>query len=459
MDQAADSGLPCATCFPPKAKPVDCRGKPERGHPQPCPKTPYRHRQEGAAAIIAVLPWRLFLCRAFLVSRLNVLIPLLLPARLTSFFRMTAWRAAALAALSLLAGCSTVNPYYDASKKHHRPGGFQNNYSEFEPKGLGELLRWQWQAARQGLPAPPKTPTATVTPDISFIGSNARAGAAMQPAITWIGHATMLAQFSGLNLITDPVFSERASPLSFIGPQRAQPPGLSLAQLPRIDVVLVSHNHYDHLDEASVKALNAQAGGAPLFVVPLGIKPWLAQRGISNVVELDWWQTHTVKSPRGEVELVFTPAQHWSGRSLSDRLATLWGGFAVFAPDLHFIYTGDTGYSRDFADIAARYASRQTASQGGGFDIALVPIGAYEPRWFMATQHVNPDEAVRIHRDLGAKLSVGVHWGTFNLTDEALDEPPQALAAARRAQGVDDQAFVALAIGETRRLPPRRPQP
>ena len=344
---------------------------------------------------------------------------------------------------------ATMNPYFDAKKPHHRPGGFQNNYTEFQLKGVGELLRWRLNAARQGLPPPVQAPVPTVSADRAFLRGNA--GATMQPAVTWLGHATVLAQFAGLNVITDPVFSERCSPLQFVGPRRAQPPGLALAELPHIHLALVSHNHYDHLDENSVKVLNAQPGGPPLFVVPLGLKPWLAARGITNVVELDWWQSHHI----GDVEVVLTPAQHWSGRGVQDRLTTLWGGFAVFAPELHLFYSGDTGYSKDFADIRERFAARQ---QGGGFDIALLPIGAYEPRWFMQQQHVNPSEAVQIHRDLGAQRSLAVHWGTFALTDESLDEPPRALAAARQAQGVADNDFFALAVGQTRVLP-RRPLP
>ena len=251
------------------------------------------------------------------------------------------------------------------------------------------------------------------------------------------------------------MFSERASPLGFVGPKRRQPPGLALAALPHIDLVLISHNHYDHLDEASVRALAEQAGGPPRFIVPLGLKRWLVARGI-EAVELDWWQSETVTTAAGPVEIVLTPSQHGSGRGLGDRMKTLWGGYAVFAPDFHLFFAGDTAYSRDFADIRAHFASRQTPEAGGGFDLALIPIGAYEPRWFMATQHVDPAESVQIHRDVGAKRSIGVHWGTFALTDEALDAPPAALAQARRVAGVADDRFFTLAIGETRSLP-RRP--
>jgi N-acyl-phosphatidylethanolamine-hydrolysing phospholipase D len=356
------------------------------------------------------------------------------------------------AALVLLAGCATVNPYHDPARPHHRPDGFQNRYLEFTPKGLGEVLAWRWSSWRAGLPAPPREPVPQVQPDRGFIAANAVAGAGMQPSATWIGHATVLLQFGGLNWLTDPVFSERASPVPFLGPRRAQPPGLALAELPRIDVVLISHNHYDHLDEASVRALQAQPGGPPRFVVPLGIGPWLAARGIPGAVELDWWDVHRMAAPTGPVEILLTPAQHWSGRGLTDRLATLWGGFAVFAPDFHLFYSGDTGLSRDIEDIARHVAPRQPDA---GFDLALLPIGAYEPRWFMASQHVNPAEAVQLHRTVRARTSIGVHWGTFELTDEPLDEPPRALAQARRAVGLDDDAFRALAIGQTVRLPRR----
>jgi len=391
--------------------------------------------------------------------------------------------AAALCAGGLLAACSTPpNPYYDASRRHHRPDGFQDNYVEFKPKNFftDVLLGWQIPSWFKGLPPAPEAPPPVVAPDLAFIASNT--GAQARPAATFIGHATVLVQVptanGSLNVLTDPVFGERASPVSFAGPKRFQPPGVALKDLPRIDLVLISHNHYDHLDEDSVKALNAQAGGPPLFVVPLGIKPWLAERGVANAVELDWWDSVTLPAtPSAQalvqrngagidagansdaVQVFLTPAQHWSARGLGDRMKTLWGGFALLSPKLHVFYSGDTGYSKDFTDIQARLAPRQADAQGGGFDLALLPVGAYEPRWFMKDQHVNPDESVRIHRELRARRSLGVHWGTFSLTDEALDQPPKDLAAARKAQGVADDAFFTLAIGETRKLPARQATP
>ncbi len=327
--------------------------------------------------------------------------------------------------------------------RHHRDRGFQNSDAEFQPKSLAQVLRWRWDAARLGLPPRPQAPIPTQPAELGFLHANA--GPDQQPAVTWIGHATVLAQLGGLQLLTDPIFSERASPFSFAGPRREQPPAVALHELPRIDAVLVSHNHYDHLDLPSCRALGRQPGGSPLFVVPLGLKRWFEARGIARVVELDWWQ----ETRLDDVDIALVPARHWSARGLRDRMQTLWGGFAVFAPDCQLFFAGDTAYSRDFADIRARYAPRQT---GGGFDIALIPIGAYEPRWFMADQHVNVEEALKIHADLGAKTSLGVHWGTFALTDEALDEPPRQLALQRDALGLAEAQFFTLPIGGTRRL-------
>ncbi len=397
--------------------------------------------------------------------------------------------AALLCAGGLAAACTTApNPYYDATRKHHTRDGFQDNYVAFKPKNFftDVLIGWQIPSWFKGLPPPPDAPPPVVAPDLALLKSNA--GAQMRPTVTFIGHASVLLQVpapgGGLNVMTDPVFGERASPVSFAGPKRYQPPGVALKDLPRIDVVVISHNHYDHLDEGSVKALAAQPGGSPLFVVPLGIAPWLAERGITNAIELDWWDSVTLPAlaagapPRSAppaaadariqrngagvasdapdaVQLFLVPVQHWSARGLGDKMQTLWGGYALLSPRWHAFFAGDTAYSKDFIDTQQRLAPRQTDALGGGFDIALIPIGAYEPRWFMQDQHVNPDESVRIHRELKTKHSMGVHWGTFQLTDEALDQPPKDLAVARKAQGVADDAFFTLAIGETRVLPAR----
>lgn len=354
----------------------------------------------------------------------------------------------------MLAACTAMNPYYNPQLPHHTPSGFKNNYAETVTKSFAEVTRWQWESFKNGTPKPPTQPTAIVAPDLAELKTYPAAPSAA-PQITWIGHATMLVQAGGLNVLTDPVFSDRASPVQFAGPKRAQPPGVALADLPPIDVVLISHNHYDHLDQNAVLALNKRAQGATLFIVPLGLKTWFADQGITHVRELDWWQrTHVEKPNRAAVEFHLTPVQHWSARGLGDRSATLWGGWAVLAPEFHWYFSGDTGYSQDFKDTYAHFAPRWK-NERKGFDLALIAVGAYEPRWFMASQHVNPAEAVQIHLDLHAKRSVGVHWGTFNLTDEPLDQPPKDLAAALQAHSLTSEDFFLLKIGETRSLPTR----
>jgi N-acyl-phosphatidylethanolamine-hydrolysing phospholipase D len=347
-----------------------------------------------------------------------------------------------MAAGWLLAGCAAhVNPYYDASKPHHALDGFRNNYIQQVDKPFSDLVRWRIAAAREGLPHPPQSPTPIVAANLERLKSRAA-------SVTWIGHATTLVQCGGLNVLTDPVFSERASPVNFIGPKRAQAPGIALGDLPPIDVVVISHNHYDHLDLASVRAISERSAGRTLFLVPLGLKRFLEREGVRNVTEMDWWEHKVLNG----VEFHLVPVQHWSARGLNDRNQTLWGGWAVFAPDIRWYFSGDAGYSRDFADTRSRLAQKLKA--GVLFDVALLAIGAYEPRWFMTEQHMNPAESVQAHKDLAARRSIGVHWGTFQLTDEPLDAPPRDLAAARIALGVADEDFTVLKIGETRTIRP-----
>jgi L-ascorbate metabolism protein UlaG (beta-lactamase superfamily) len=240
-------------------------------------------------------------------------------------------------------------------------------------------------------------------------------------------------------VLTDPHFTERASPFGFAGPKRLVPPLPAMRDLPHIDAVVVSHNHYDHLDEGSVRHLAAQAGGSPRFFVPLGLKAWFAGKGIHDVVELDWWQA----VEHGGVTFTLAPVQHWSARTPWDRNQTLWGGWRVEQPGFSFFFCGDTGYSEDFNDIRRRL---------GPVDLAAIPIGAYEPRWFMQVMHVNPEEAVKIHHDLGAVQSIAMHWGTFILTDEPIDEPPHRLATALRDAAIPHERFWLMKHGETRRL-------
>ncbi len=336
------------------------------------------------------------------------------------------------------AGCSHVNPHYDPTKPHHTRDGFRNNYLT-GPIG-GSFLRWQWERWRDGLPRPPANGYAFPfeRPDIGWLKNNRS-----EPTATWIGHATVLLQVGGLNILTDPIFSERASPVSWAGPKRKTPPAMQVHELPRIDAVIISHNHYDHLDLPSLQALARQAGGPPLLLVPLGVGDWLREQGLANVQQLDWWQSHELNGTR----LHCVPVQHWSARGLFDRFHTLWGGWVIESPTdgktFRSFFTGDTGYSKDFADIHRRF---------GDFDFAMIPVGAYEPRWFMKNQHVNPEEAVQIHRDLRSRQSLGIHWGAFELTDEALDEPPGALEKALSQAGLDPQRFRVTPRGKTLEL-------
>jgi L-ascorbate metabolism protein UlaG (beta-lactamase superfamily) len=255
-------------------------------------------------------------------------------------------------------------------------------------------------------------------------------------AVTPIGQATVLIQFAGLNVLTDPTYSKRASPLGWVGPKRARDPGVAFEALPRIDVVALSHNHYDHMDMPTLRRLRDRWD--PLVVAGLGNARLLASHGLEHVTELDWWQSIEL---RPDVRLTFVPAQHWSGRAFGDRRRMLWGGYWFDAPGGRVYFAGDTGYPAQFREIRRRL---------GAPTIALLPIGAYEPRWFMAPQHVNPEEAVRAHLDLGARLSIGMHFATFHqLSDEAMDAPVRALAVALQGHDVSADAFRVLGFGET----------
>jgi L-ascorbate metabolism protein UlaG (beta-lactamase superfamily) len=257
-----------------------------------------------------------------------------------------------------------------------------------------------------------------------------------QVALTFINHVTFLIQFPGLNVLTDPVYSERASPFRHMGPRRVRDPGLPFADLPPIHVVLVTHNHYDHLDTETL--LRLEAAHAPHFITSLGNRAFLEQFGLHRVDELDWWQSVNA----AESAVIMTPAQHWSARGArGSRNRTLWGGFIVRAGARQVYFAGDTGYWKHFRDIRARF---------GCMDLALLPIGTYEPRWFMRDQHMNPDDAVRAHVDLEAKISIGTHFGCFALTDEGIDDPVVHLGAARQEHGVSAEAFQVLETGETR---------
>jgi len=252
--------------------------------------------------------------------------------------------------------------------------------------------------------------------------------------LVWIGHATYLINKDGLTILTDPVFSKRASPVRFAGPKRLIPPAIPIDQLPNIDVITVSHNHYDHLDLRSLKKIY-KANPNAIFLVPKGDKKRLERRGIENVKEFLWWGDIEIKGSK----FTFTPVQHWSARGIADRNKSLWGGWFMNLKSEIIYHAGDTGYSSDFIETKKRLGSPS---------LSLIPIGAYAPRWFMKTNHVNPPEAIQVAIDLESERNFGMHWGTFQLTDEEIMEPPELLNQALEERGLSEDFFKVLKPGQ-----------
>lgn len=263
----------------------------------------------------------------------------------------------------------------------------------------------------------------------------ASAVGAGEAVVTFVSHATLLVQTQSLNFLTDPVWSKRASPFSFIGPKRFREPGVSLEQLPRIDVVLISHNHYDHMDVETIKKLKTKFD--PLFLVAKGDERHMRRFGVENVRELDWWETIEVENG---TRVTYTPAQHFSSRTPFDRDRSLWGGFMIGVGGDRIYFAGDTGYSSHFSAIRERL---------GAPDLAFLPIGAYEPYWFMGPVHMNPYDSVRAHLDLQSRKSIAMHFGTFRLTTEPIDEPERELKRALAEKGLTEKDFATPIEGQT----------
>lgn len=253
--------------------------------------------------------------------------------------------------------------------------------------------------------------------------------------VTFINHSTALIQTDGMNILTDPVFSDRAGPVSFLGSKRVRAPGLRFADMPAIEAVLLSHNHYDHMDLPTLKALEKRF--SPLFVAGLGNKKFLEKEGLRRVIELDWWERTSL--PGGKA-VHYVPAQHFSGRTPWNIDRSLWGGFVIESSQGGIYFAGDTGFGKFFEQIHEKFPDIR---------LALLPVGAYEPRWFMSPIHISPEEAVRVHLLLKPSLSIGIHLGTFRLADEGIDAPSTQLDKALREQGVVPEEFIILDPGKT----------
>jgi len=321
------------------------------------------------------------------------------------------------------------NPYYSGPPSDHfdgerffLPGGRSTD------KSRRELLRWRFQSREL-----PKWPSDYPSPRRDRPPPRVH-GAALR--VSFVGHATFLIQTQGVNLLVDPVWSQRASPLRFAGPKRVNAPGIAFDDLPPLDAILLTHNHYDHMDMATLTRL-AHERPCPI-ITPLG-NDTILRNAITKVDAraYDWDDVVRI----GDLAVHLVPAQHWSARGLFDRRMALWCGFVIGAAAGNIYVCGDTGYGdgRLFREIFLKH---------GGMRLALLPIGAYEPRWFMREQHVDPEEAVRIFQDVDAQNALGCHWGTFRLTDEAIDEPPKRLAVALERAGIAPERFRAARPGE-----------
>jgi L-ascorbate metabolism protein UlaG (beta-lactamase superfamily) len=310
--------------------------------------------------------------------------------------------------------------------------GFENPFPGFQKRGFRDLLRWSvWERLSGKKQALPESYSfETVKNDGAYLRENTS-----DFNVTWVGHSTLIIQIDGKTILTDPIWSDRASPVQFAGPKRHVPPGIALKDLPHIDVVLISHDHYDHLDQNTIEFL----GNDPLYLVPLKVGEIIESWGITNYEEFDWWDSITFN----QVEFICTPAQHFSGRNPLAQNNTLWASWVVRSGEISCYYGGDSGYFPDYAEIGEKY---------GPFDLAALPIGAYKPRWFMAPVHMSPIEAVDAFLDLKAEMFVPIHWGTFELADEPLDEPPQFLRDEIKRRELDENDFIILKHGETRIL-------
>lgn len=336
--------------------------------------------------------------------------------------------------MNVASGAALDEGSHHDGERFHNPAWLTGGEAVAAPQRLRLLSILRWRMGRTRVPWPERVVDPTPT------GDPWAEPAPGEVSITFIGHACFLIRLAGLTVLTDPMFSERASPLTWAGPRRARAPGRALAELPPIDLVLLSHNHYDHLDLPSLRALHRHS--APRVIAPLGNAAHIRKAAAFDIQELDWWQQAASGQP-ASARITAIPARHFSSRGLGDAGVSLWAGFVLEAAGVRLLFAGDSGDGTHWARIGERL---------GPFDLALLPIGAYAPRSLMRRVHMDPEEAVRAHRTLGAQRSIGMHFGTFQLTDEAIDAPERALAEHRRRQGVAEDHFVTLAFGECRRF-------
>lgn len=331
------------------------------------------------------------------------------------------------ALIIVIAGWWFSAPGYHGPKSDHFNGSTFENLNGAEAKSPWEALKWS-------LRRNPGPWTELTKEDVAFADKSAER-VHKELKITFVNHATFLIQTDGLNILTDPVWSDRVSPLSFAGPKRMRPPGLKFEDLPKIDLVILSHNHYDHLDLPTLRKLDSLY--RPDFIVPLGVDLLLNQQGIQNTASLDWWDEETVSN---KMSVHAVPAQHFSARGLFDQSKTLWAGYVLETSLGNVYFAGDTGYGEFFADIKETF---------GSIKIGLIPIGAYKPEWFMGPIHVNPAEAIQIHKDIEAEISFGMHFGTFPLADDGMKEPVNDFSEAMQKPENAGVNFKLLTEGDT----------
>ncbi|CAF1027682.1 unnamed protein product [Adineta ricciae] len=331
---------------------------------------------------------------------------------------------------------------YEPTKSRMEKGRYVNSFnSKFKLPSLSVTLRWKFLARKNTrLPAKRKE-LDDILPVIRHSKSEDLYRTRHGIRFIWIGHASSYVQLNNFRFLLDPIFSNRCGIGSLIGPKRFRPPPLTVDDLPdNLDAVFISHNHFDHLDYTSVKSLNKRFSQQLTWFCGRGLRKWFLKHGVKNVIELDWWETHHFSEKN--VSIAFCPAQHWSGRGLTDINKSLWGGFAIWDRKHKFYFAGDTGYTHNISIF------RQIGRKYGPFDLSAIPIGSYEPRWMMSPQHVSPAEAVQIHIDIRSKRSIGVHWGTWAFANEYFMEPKSKLSEAVENKQLDPSSFIVVKHGE-----------